>query len=209
MREVTFKLSADGGSALIGCRFHTGFITRIKQIGGVWADPYWKIPAVNESLGRNLCKEIFFTDGSLEPTVKLVVDFMRAASDAASFNVGPIEVLRKYDRDSAPKVFEGCTVITGKLLSHGGSRANPVIKCSDDCQIRIDDVPISVALRMVEDEPNAYTIQAEEPKAFGWSAEEMAAINLLATLDPDRLLKLINEAGVVNRLGLVTPGVDF
>jgi hypothetical protein len=107
--------------------------------------------------------------------------------------IGPIEVLQKWERDSAPVVGAGCAVVQGSLRQRGGSRNNPSITHSDDCVIRVKDVPTSLAHRLVAEDPAAYQIEAPEPVVLPLSDEEQTVVTFLKSLAPDRLTLLLGK----------------
>lgn len=172
--------------------FHDEFVKGANQIGGKWVKPTWVFPAENEPLVRALCLRVYGTDGAPEPVETLRVTLSQLRMDNRLL-IGPIEVLQKWNRDEAPHVGAGCAVVQGSLKSRGGSRNNPSITHSDDCVIRVKDVPTSLAHRLVAEDPAAYQIEAPEPVVLPLSEEEQAVVTFLKSLAPDRLALLLGK----------------
>lgn len=186
------KITVTEKSVIVTSPYSDDFVTGARQIGGKWANPTWVFPVENEPLVRTLCLRVYGTDGTPEPTETLLVTLSQVRTDDRLL-IGTTEVLRKWDRDRAPTVGDGCTVIQGSLHSRGGSRNNPSITHSDDCVIRVKDVPKSLAHRLVAEDPAAYQIEAPEPVVQPLSEEEQAVVTFLKSLAPDRLALLLGK----------------
>lgn len=176
--------------------YNAKFIAGAKQINGKWNKPAWEFPKENEDLVRNLLRDVYGTDGTPESTVTILVKLPEAEwlMKDATFMVGPFQALRKLGRDTTPRLGENCTIIQGKLLSSGGSRNNPRITFTNDCVMRIKNVPQSVANSLIEKDDAAFSIvDDEEQNVIEWSADELSAIATLKTMNPDRLAQLLKE----------------
>lgn len=130
---------------------------------------------------------------SITPT--LVAD-LRAISrnlyPGDEFLVGPIQALKKWDRDTAPKLGEGVVVIEGRLLERGGSRNNPAITHTTDCKIRIKNFPEVAARILVEKDPRAFAILTEEIDPGILNEDELALVDALRALTPERRQAIYN-----------------
>lgn len=186
------KITVTEKAVIVTSPYSDDFVTGARQIGGKWANPTWVFPVENEPLVRALCLRVYGTDGTPEPVETLRVTLARVRMDDRLL-IGPIEVLKKWNRDSAPVVGAGCAVVAGSLRSRGGSRNNPDITHSDDCVIRVKNVPQSLAHRLVTENPAAYQIEATEPVVLPLSDEEQAVVTFLKSLAPDRLALLLGK----------------
>ena len=186
------KITVTEKSVIVTSPYSDDFVTGARQIGGRWANPTWVFPVENEPLVRTLCLRVYGTDGTPEPTETLLVTLSQLRMDNRLL-IGPIEVLQKWERDSAPVVGAGCAVVQGSLRQRGGSRNNPSITHSDDCVIRVKDVPTSLAHRLVAEDPAAYQIEAPEPVVLPLSDEEQTVVTFLKSLAPDRLTLLLGK----------------
>jgi len=189
MITVTIK----NNSVYVQSPYESKFVKQAKQINGKWSAPYWVFPAENENLVRNLCREVYGTDGTVEPTTTILVTLSEVGRhEDDRLMVGPIEVLRKWNRDSAPKLGENCTVVQGKLLSSGGSRNNPRITYTDDCVIRVKNVPQSVAESLITD--SAYRIdESVISEKISLTNDEKTVVEFLKNLPKERLTAILQE----------------
>lgn len=159
------KITKRDEKLLVESPYSSTFVRRAKQMGGQWDRPCWVFAARDEDIVRAALIEVYDHDGS--PSASCDLRIVLAYTDAErgdSLLVGPVQVLRKVDRDITPKLGPGCVVVSGELFSRGGSRNNPRILHSDDCVIEVRDFPASVAAVLVERHPNAYQIVSQAKK---------------------------------------------
>lgn len=188
------EITTHADKTQILCPYSSHFVAKIKQLGGKWDKPYWAIAPSEEPQARALLRQCFGTDGTPEPTVTLLVSLDHTdAEHHDSFFVGPIEVLRKFGRDSTPKLGTGCVVVEGQLLSQGGSRNNPAITYKSGTVIKISGFPAGVAQSMTEESPHACQILAAVQPASTLTAEEMSLAEILRNLDPGRLALILQS----------------
>ena len=100
------------------------FITRIKGLGGKWANPTWLVPLENEQYVRNLLVELFGTDGTETDLVSVEVRLPEGLSQLQ----GPIFLFGKLiasarGRDSGATVERDVALLEGEARS-GGSVKN-------------------------------------------------------------------------------------
>lgn len=163
MFGITVKTTDDGKLQILS-PYNRDFIRRVKQIGGKWSRPYWTVPAKREAQARELLIDVFGTDGADEATVTIRIDlaeYYQVADLVDTLIVGPIEILNKMNRDVAPTLNEDAAIITGELLSRGGSRNNPRIEWTEGTVIECDGIPAGVAATYAADYPDAVEIVGE------------------------------------------------
>lgn len=135
--------------------------------------------------------DVFLHDGSDGPAVTLSVALGKLSIDDDSLLIGPIQALKKWDRDRTPNLGKGVAVIQGALKPTGGSARYPRITFTDDCVIRIKDFPASAAAILIEREPEAYAI-IDSDSDMEFSADEKALIDALREIEPARRQHLYN-----------------
>lgn len=179
------KISKAEGATEIGIEtpYSTEFISRIKQIGGKWSKPYWMVPAKNEELARRILFDVFGEDGTPGPTVTLLANLDLAVPGYQDrLLIGGREALVKRYRDKAPDVGPDCAIVAGKLHNSGGSRNNPHITHDPGTILRIENVPVAVAEKLVAEWPEgAYMIvepgemhEEEGGTPVQWTNEEIS-----------------------------------
>lgn len=170
---VKIKRGSPSGDLYVESPYDGDFIRRVKQIGGTWHRPDWRVPAAAEEQLRALLWEIYGTDGTHKEEVTLHVHLDHAVPGRQkTLRIGPVVALEKMDRDRAPKVGPGCMMIVGELYDYGGSRANPHITHSEGAVLRVAGVPADLGRKLAEEDPDAYEIEIPEPEE---APEEEAA----------------------------------
>lgn len=127
---------------------NTNFNARIKDMGGRWEAPAWRVDARNEALVRAALKRSYGSDGMGEPdTVSLQCHVEKDAWH------GPVEfagrvIARAFGRDSGARLGEGVVRLSGSVTS-GGSRANWTTVV--DAVVVVHDCPRKVAEKAMAD----------------------------------------------------------
>jgi hypothetical protein len=163
---MTLQISVND-SVHVTSPFNRAFVDKAKQIGGKWnaANKTWDFPAERESLVREICREIYGSDGT-DPLVTLRVSDVDAVgkddgyakhTGYESVYVAGRCVATVYGRDSGAKLGEGVVVRSGGFNS-GGSRVNFCITTRPDTVIDILDVPEPLAAEMAAKYPGSCEI---------------------------------------------------
>lgn len=136
--------------------YNKEFVARAKQLGAKWnpADKAWTFDARDEQAVRELCIELFGTDGSVPANA---VDLRINASDYLFNGVvefGGRDVARRESRDSYPRMQHGVVVVEGEFNYRGGSTKHPEIT-REEAQgvvLEIRDIPADAAARYIADD---------------------------------------------------------
>lgn len=195
----------DDGKIYVKSPYLPAFIKDARQLGGKFDRPYWVFDANHVGLVRAKLVEHYKHDGSTGPTVKMHIrlDGFNLRRWDSQFIAGPIEVLSKLNRDSAPKLGAGCVVIAGRLLSRGGSRSNPEITFEDGTIIEVAEMPLLAAQRLVDENPEAYSIVLPDDIAddegvdcYDLTDAEAALVQALRDLPAERLQLVLEWVSV-------------
>jgi hypothetical protein len=158
MSNTTIEIRRENNHLIVHSPYSPDFPDRAKKIGGRWDDGkrYWKFDTRDETRVRDLCREIYGTDGADQPT--LVTLRVRKAAfgqpgwrKASWFLAGRL-VARVFGRDSGASLGDGVIVIEGDVTS-GGSKKNPGLQATDDLVIEIRDVPEPAARKVIAEKP--------------------------------------------------------
>jgi hypothetical protein len=131
-----------------------------RNLRGKWEDPYWIFNEKDIEKVKEKVSEIFFVD-FIEDTVTVSKELVDIIVNTSMYHkkIVPIDdnfiifgttLIRKYERDTFPKIDENVIVLEGSIPSHGGSRANPRINPSSDCVLVIREIPVSIVKRFKE-----------------------------------------------------------
>lgn len=181
----TVKITVENGNVAVSSPYNNDFIQSARQLGGKWKNSAWNFSQKDESRVRELCMSVYGTDGSPMPigTIRIKLDELSLDDELI---VGPVQVLKKFNRDSTPKLGNDCVVISGKLQSYGGSARYPRITHDDNTVIEARNVPQTIINQLVEDDPDAYSIVSNDEKADELTAEEKSLLVALQALTDER-----------------------
>ena len=192
---TTVTVNVNDGKVTVDSPFNRSFVEKAKELGGKWSRPVrdvWNFDGRDEARVRQLCMDVYGTDGSPMPTVTMRVNLDEASDMYDELIIGPIQVLRKTSRDVKPKLGDGCIVIEGGLQSYGGSRANPRITFDKGTVIEVRNVPVTIANQLVQDDSDCYSI-VDESNGDELSPEEQSLVVALQALSADRLALVLGQ----------------
>lgn len=133
--------------------YNPAFPDEAKKLGGKWqADSKaWVFDARDESRVRELCREVYGTDGSDDGdqvTLKITIHDEIGARHQALYFAGR-QVARAWGRDSGARLGEGVVVLEGGFGS-GGSVKNWRTKARAGTVFELRDVPRPAAEKEIE-----------------------------------------------------------
>ena len=132
--------------------YNADFVKSARKLGGKWRNGAWHFDSRDESRVKDLCIEIYGSDGS--DTGELVTIQATLKDDYCSGDkeilCGPVQVARVFDRDGGAQVKDGVIILDGSVGS-GGSRKNPACCASENLKIEIRDIPRGTAELCFED----------------------------------------------------------
>ncbi|SFM16221.1 hypothetical protein [Methylobacterium pseudosasicola] len=127
---------------------NTNFNARIKDMGGRWEAPAWRVDARNEALVRAALVRSYGGDGEGEPDTVSLQCHIEKDSWQSPVEVAGRIIARAFGRDSGAKLGEGIVRLDGSVTS-GGSRANWTTVV--DATVVIHDCPRKVAAKAMAD----------------------------------------------------------
>lgn len=160
---MNIKIYTSETSITVHAPYNTIFIAAAKRLGGKWVTPNWVFDIRDEGRVRELCMQIYGSDGRVQDLCTV-----RAELDSSSKNyAGPIEiagrtVARAYGRDSGAKLGEGIVLLKGGFDS-GGSVKNWKTITKDGTVVLVRDFPRAIAQKMIEDGATWLSIEPEAP----------------------------------------------
>lgn len=183
---------ADGGKIQVTSPYNSEFVGAAKQLGGRWnlRARVWQFDARDEQQVRDLLIKTYGTDGTATSDVASVLMHLNyRTSDVwreKRFEGLGRTLVSVYGRDSGAKLGEGVSVVSGRITS-GGSRKNFCVEADENTVLRVRDVPLPLARRAAEENPDLYTIEeiSVERQAL---LDEKARIEL-RLVEIDRLLE--------------------
>lgn len=143
---TTVEIETTTKNVIVTSPYQPDFPKLARKIGGRWKNPSWIFDIRDESRVRELCRDIYGTDGTTTgEMVTLRVTVPTSDYDRSlSFYVAGRQVARAFDRDSGARLGEGIVLIKGGFYS-GGSRKNPHIGVEAETVFEVRDVPKAAA----------------------------------------------------------------
>jgi len=174
------------------------FISRVKQLGGMWSNHVWNVPARAEPRLRETLMDLYKYNGFPEgPTCSVQVRLI--GSYGNDLWIGPVLALHKMSRDRAPILGENTWVVKGQLMAFGGSAKHPRITFEPGTTLQIDDFPMATAQILVSEDPEMYQIvkHVAEFAPYELTVEEQALVGALADLPTERRQVVYNAVADV------------
>jgi hypothetical protein len=121
--------------------YNPEFSSRARGLGGKWKAPLWIFDERDEKRVKELCVEIYGTDGVDSDLVSIRVTLEEDDWNyELSFYVAGRQVARAFDRDSGARLGEGVILLNGKFGS-SGSRKSPAITVDKGTVFELRDIP--------------------------------------------------------------------
>jgi len=146
------KISKMADRLYVRTPYHPQFIEYAHNLHGCWEakQKVWCFSSRDEERIRQICHEIFGTDGDDEPLLVTVrVDLDAIKVDGDELYLCGRQVLRKLYRNLPPLLGEDVIVYKGSLKKHGGSRGYPKITWEPGTWLEIRNVPLTLAQKLI------------------------------------------------------------
>jgi len=145
---MSVTVTTANGKTSVKSPFDREFVTEAKTIGGRWdaANKAWTFDARDEDRVRDLCRQVYGTDGNPVDTSDLVTVRVRLADhegdkwDNAAKFAGQ-RIAHRPGRDEDVRLAANVVLIQGKLAPSGGSMRYPLINAADDVIVEVRDIP--------------------------------------------------------------------
>jgi hypothetical protein len=158
------KISLTSGKIRCETLYHPEFPAAARDMGGKWAAPAWTFDARDEQRVRDLCLDLFGTDGTPCELVTLRCNASSALWDAAGtdcelYLAGRLVAKVFSKNDSRAKLGDGVVITEGGFCGGGSTRA-PYATSKTGTTFELRDVPRAIADRVREESPELVEIIA-------------------------------------------------
>jgi hypothetical protein len=185
--NTTPVITVDGARLTVKSEYNTTFVDAAKSLGGKWSAPYWVFDARDEQRVRNLCREIYGSDGLTADLVTLRIEWRREASaDKAPVVVNGRVIARAFGRDSGAKQGDGVAVLAGGFGS-GGSVKNWCTTVRGGTIVLVRDFPRAAAEKLIAEQGE------NDSRFYGIEPEEAPIDRGALAAERDRLLARVDE----------------
>ncbi|MFI6793696.1 helix-turn-helix domain-containing protein [Nonomuraea sp. NPDC050383] len=145
---MSVTVTTENGKTSVISPYDADFVTKAKTIGGKW-DGYakaWTFDARDEQRVRDLCRQVYGTDGNPVESGDLVTVRVRLADHEGSkydnfAKFAGQRIAHRPGRDDAVRLAANVVLIEGKLASSGGSMRYPNIDAGTDVIVEVRDIP--------------------------------------------------------------------
>ncbi len=164
---MTIRIETSGSSIHVQAPYNSDFVARAKKLGGKWEKPNWVFDARDEERVRELCRELYGSDGLTTDLCTLRIEWRTDASASASaIEVSGRTIARAFGRDSGAKAGDGIVILSGGFGS-GGSVKNWTTRVQAGTIVLVRDFPRAEAERHIAeqkaDDNRVYSIEPEAP----------------------------------------------
>lgn len=156
---MSVTVTTENGKTSVTSPFDAEFVSKAKTIGGKWdgANKAWTFDSRDEQRVRDLCRQVYGTDGNAVETGDLVTVRVHLSDHEGSkydnfAKFAGQRIAHRPDRDSAVRLAANVVLIEGKLPSTGGSMRYPNIDAGSDVIVEVRDIPrATLALEREQD----------------------------------------------------------
>lgn len=189
--EIKIETSED--RVQVHTPYHPHFPQRARALGGRWDNSCrcWMFDRRDEGRIRELCREIYGTDGSDAAASDLVTVRVTVGQDDWSEHTGALylygrQVARARGRDSGAKLGEGVVLLSGGVCSDGSmknwyttARPGTVLEIRDVPRRAVEEngVPREVEVEIVGESTDYDALRAERERLTARIAEIDAILN--------------------------------
>jgi len=181
---MAIKIDVSEKSISVGSPYHPEFPKHAKNLGGRWdsSKRVWIFDPRDEDSIRDLCLDLFGDDGRGGSVKTVDVRVRISGAGKQSFWFAGREIAKRPSRDWDVKLGAGVVLVEGEFRPRGGSSKYPsVFAHGESVLLEVRDVPLALALREQEANPDDVTILGGEPEmlamvSIGVKAETMDAL---------------------------------
>lgn len=141
MNEIRIETTAT--QIRVTSPYHPDWPARARQIDGKWNGDAWLFDPRDEHRVRQLCREIYGTDGTPTNRVTLRHSVTSAESNRRTLWLYGREIADKPGRDIPPRLGDGVIILEGSFPKRSGSRQHPTLGGAG-VVLEIRDVPATL-----------------------------------------------------------------
>jgi hypothetical protein len=139
---TTIEITATDKQLTVDSPYHPDWPAQARQLGGKFAAGVWTFSARDEQRVRDLCREVYGTDGTPTQTVTVTVPLRKWSGEQTVWFAGR-RIAHRPGRDQRVILGDDVVVAAGQLKSSGGSMKNPRLGDYDmDVVLEVRDVPV-------------------------------------------------------------------
>lgn len=188
---MAISIEMYNGRIAVRSPYNTKFMAGAKKLGGRWEPPAWTFDMRNEALVRQLCVDVYGTDGVVPADVVSVrVSFSSWESRWHS----PIEIFGRTiasasGRDSGARLGDDVALLSGGFTSGGSVKNWGTSVKKEGATVLLHDVPRAAAQEYVDHPVSGVVVEILEsnppvtPEASALMTERARLVARLAEID--------------------------
>lgn len=194
---MTVRIVTIGGYVHLTAPFHPEFAAAARDLGGIWHSATWRFDARDEQRVRDLCMDIWGTDGTPCELVTLRCRAASRAFDAAGTEcelyLAGRQVAKVFGKsDVRARLGSGVVMLSGRFHG-GGSSKNPYCSWADGTTFELRDIPRAAAERA----------RAESPELIEIIASPLSPAPETVRVNPERQALVDERAQLLSRLAVI------
>lgn len=156
-----------GSNVIVKAEYNRIFVEKAKGFHGKWQSPCWVFDVGDEQRVRDLCRDVYGSDGVVSDTVTLRIEWREdGAANCSSLSVHGRTIARASNSYGGAKLGHGVILLAGGFGS-GGSVKNWETTVEAGTVVLVRDFPAAVAKELVAEQTDAdrrfYSIEDEAP----------------------------------------------
>lgn len=197
---MTVKITVTDAYVIAETPYDDDFIQGARKISGKFDRPgvvparAWSFATRDEDRVRELCRQVYGTDGSSSDAPKLTVRIPVGWRTDAEFRTAGQRLVWRPGRDMPVRYADGVILFAGGFPSSGGSMRYPSLTPDPGTVIEVRDVPADVAQHIVTQVDGAEIVDSVEARREALTAERAHLVARLETVDAE-LAALTAEVG--------------
>ena len=190
------KIQTANGKTVVESPYHPLFVSGARALNGKYSEGTWSFDARDESRVRELCREVYGTDGADAADLVTLRVSLGSGGYSDSLFVAGRQVASRRGRDNAVKLGDGVILVSGGFPSWGGSMKYPALEPKEGTVLLVRDVPRPAAEKAVAASPAKFNPNSHDVRDIKVELEpETVTVGSDAALrlERDRLLARIAE----------------
>lgn len=136
----TISITVANGKCCVVSPYNPSFVSQAQKLNGDFLKPNWVFDARDEERVRELCREVYGTDGSHMEVVTARVRVDSYGFSQSLYLFGR-QLAKRWQRDDRVVLGDGVIVVTGGFSGSGGSVKNPRLDINEGTVLEVRDIP--------------------------------------------------------------------
>jgi hypothetical protein len=146
-------------TARVSAPYDPDFPARARKIGGAWTGSMWEFDPRSEDAVRQLCRDIYGTDGSDNDQPRVTVRIPLDGVRGADFRPAGEALVRRTAFDKPVQYARHVVLVAGDFPHSGGSARDPELCPAPGTVIEVRDLAPGAAQRILDNHQDATVVE--------------------------------------------------